>query len=174
MFYFGIKSLCNMKILFIQTGGTIDKEYPKNKNGWAFEIGKPAIIKMIQKVPFELDYRCIELMKKDSTEMKSTDLEELLQTCKECKENNIVITHGTDTILNTAKKLSVITNKTIILTGSFLPYAFKETDAEFNLGMAISGAQTLNNGIYLSLNGLIGKHEQFYRNEISGKYLIQK
>ena len=137
-----------MSILIIQTGGTIDKIYPKSINGWGFEIGDAAVHRILSKKELSVDYRIISACKKDSTQL---------------------ITHGTDTILDTAKFLSIIENKTIVLTGSFLPHAFKNSDAEFNIGMAISAVQTLNSGIYVSLNGIIASHNELQRDD-SGKY----
>ena len=76
-------------------------------------------------------------------------------------------------MLKTAKHLSIINNKTIILSGSFLPSKFKDSDADFNIGMTISGLQTLPNGIYVAINGLIAEYDAFIRNLKSGKYELK-
>ena len=98
------------------------------------------------------------------------DLENLKNICQKAQESKIIITHGTDTILKPANYLSTITKKTIVLTGACLPYAFKNSDTEFNIGMAIAGVQTLSDGIYVSLNGIIGKFNEIQRDETTGKY----
>ena len=163
-----------MKFLCIQTGGTIDKDYPKNKNGWAFEIGSPAITSIINKIPTDHSFEVKELFKKDSQEIDDSDRNKLSDYCIKTSYTKIIITHGTDTLLKTAKHLSTINNKTIILSGSFLPSKFKDSDADFNIGMTISGLQTLPNGIYVAINGLIAKYDDFIRNLKSGKYELKK
>ena len=160
-----------MDVLFIQTGGTIDKDYPKNINGWGFEIGDAAVHRILSKKELSVDYRIVSACKKDSTQLNENDRKNILNICQKSSEEQIIITHGTDTILDTAKFLSIIENKTIVLTGSFLPHAFKNSDAEFNIGMAISAVQTLNSGIYVSLNGIIASHNELQRDD-SGKYHI--
>ena len=158
-----------MSILIIQTGGTIDKIYPKSINGWGFEFGDAAAHRILSKKELSVDYRIISACKKDSTQLNENDRKNILNICQKSSEEQIIITHGTDTILDTAKFLSIIENKTIVLTGSFLPHAFKNSDAEFNIGMAISAVQTLNSGIYVSLNGIIASHNELQRDD-SGKY----
>ena len=158
-----------MSILIIQTGGTIDKIYPKSINGWGFEIEDAAVHRILSKKELSVDYRIISACKKDSTQLNENDRKNILNICQKSSEGQIIITHGTDTILDTAKFLSIIENKTIVLTGSFLPHAFKNSDAEFNIGMAISAVQILNSGIYVSLNGIIASHNELHRDD-SGKY----
>ncbi len=158
-----------MSILIIQTGGTIDKIYPKTINGWGFEIGEAAVHQILSNKELSVDYRIISACKKDSTQLNEKDRNNILNICQQSSEEQIIITHGTDTILDTAKFLSIIEDKTIVLTGSFLPQAFKNSDAEFNIGMAISAVQTLNSGIYVSLNGIIASHNELQRDD-SGKY----
>ena len=158
-----------MSILIIQTGGTIDKIYPKSINGGGVEIGDAAVHRILSNKELSVDYRIISACKKDSTQLNENDRKNILNICQKSSEEQIIITHGTDTILDTAKFLSIIENKTIVLTGSFLPHAFKNSDAEFNIGMAISAVQTLNSGIYVSLNGIIASHNELQRDN-SGKY----
>ena len=162
-----------MKFLCIQTGGTIDKDYPKNKNGWAFEIAAPAINSILNKIPTNYSFEVEEICKKDSQEISIKDREKILNYCLETNYSKILITHGTDTLLETAKYLNNVIDKTIVITGSFLPSKFKDSDADFNIGMAVSGLQTLPNGIYICINGIIAKHKEFTRNLKSGKYELK-
>jgi L-asparaginase len=83
-----------------------------------------------------------------------------------------VITHGSDTLLKTAGVLSTIKDKTICLTASMLPEKFKDSDASFNLGMAVAAAQILKSGVYVAINGTLGSWDRFYRDQKTGLYYI--
>ena len=126
-----------MSILILQTGGTIDKIYPKSIQGWGFEIGDAAVDQILSSKTLSINYQIVSACKKDSTQLNEKDLNNILNICQKSNEEQIIITHGTDTILDTAKFLSVIKNKTIVLTGSFLPYAFKNSDACLLMIMAM-------------------------------------
>jgi len=143
-----------MKILFIQTGGTIDKIYPKIK-GYAFEIDEPAIKNILERIEPCFEYEIIPLMKKDSSDIDEDDREKIFQYCKKSKYDKIIITHGTDTMVETARKLSSIKDKAMILTGAFQPEAFKQSDAEFNLGTAIGAINVIDYGVYIAMNGRV-------------------
>ena len=108
-------------------------------------------------------------MLKDSLELESTDRKLILDTCKQTNATNIVITHGTDTMTDTAKLLSQnITNKTIVFTGAMIPYKFGSSDGLFNLGSALTAAQTLPPGIYIAINGNIFKSNEVRKNRQKG------
>jgi L-asparaginase len=159
-----------MKILFIQTGGTIDKDYPKITKGYAFEINEPAVKRILEKVKPEFDYEILTLMKKDSLEITDIDRENILECCINSKTDKIIITHGTDTIIETAKYLSKIKSKLIILTGAVKPERFKDSDAEFNLGTAIGAVNLLNNGVFIAMNGNVISLGKAKRDELTGKF----
>ena len=125
-----------MQIAFIQTGGTIDKDYPKVTKGWAFEIGEPAFNRILEKLNPSFTYQPYEVFKKDSQEITSEDRAKLKALCESIPEDKIIITHGTDTMAETARSLSGI-NKTIIITGAMKPERFSNSDAPINLGAAI-------------------------------------
>ena len=122
-----------MNILFLQTGGTIDKDYPKSTKGYAFEIHEPAVKRILQKLNPSFSFKIQTVLKKDSLEINEIDRGIILKTCKNAKEDKIIITHGTDTIGKTAEFLSSIKNKTIILTGSMRPQRFSNSDADLNI-----------------------------------------
>ena len=160
-----------MKILFIQTGGTIDKDYPKTKNGWAFEINEPAVKRILEKVNCSFNNSVLSLIKKDSLEINDEDRSLILSKCKEAKENKIIITHGTDTMNITANYLKEIKNKTIIITGAMRPERFSNSDASINIGVAIGAVQSLSKGIYIAMNGLVIPHHKMERNKETGQFI---
>ncbi|MCE1164221.1 MAG: asparaginase domain-containing protein [Bacteroidetes bacterium] len=159
-----------MKILFIQTGGTIDKDYPKNKNGYAFEIGEPAVKRVLEKINPSFDYEIIHFLKKDSTEIIDEDRRKLLELCEGTPHSKIVVTHGTDTMIETAEFLSSVKNKTIVLTGAFKPERFKDSDADFNAGTAIGAVNALGAGVYISMNGITASFDKIHRDD-SGMFI---
>jgi L-asparaginase len=152
-----------MTILFVQTGGTIDKDYPENDNnhGYYFEIGEPSFLRTLERANPDFSYRMITTTLKDSLDLTDKDRDLIKEAVATAKEDRIVITHGTDTIHITAKELSDIKGKTIVLTGSRLPEKFYDSEADFNLGMAIAGAQVLPHGIYIALFGLLTPWDKF-------------
>ncbi len=159
-----------MKIAIIQTGGTIDKDYPKSIGGYAFEIGEPAAKRILARAKHSHEVVFYKLLKKDSLDITNTDRQRLADFCNELSEQSIIITHGSDTLLETASFLSDNTRKTIILTASMIPERFKDSDAEFNLGMAIAGTQLLESGVYVAIQGLIAPWQKLTRNHISGQF----
>ena len=152
-----------MKIVFIQTGGTIDKDYPsgKSNHGYEFKIGEPAFTSILKKSNSDFNYEILSALKKDSLDIDDSDRQNIHSLVSSLEEDKIVITHGTDTISTTAKKLSDIKGKTIILTGAMLPEKFYDSDAEFNLGMSVGAVQSLPNGVYIALNGKVVRWEEF-------------
>ncbi|MFZ2593639.1 MAG: asparaginase domain-containing protein [Minisyncoccia bacterium] len=152
-----------MHITFIQTGGTIDKDYPRGKNhhGYAFLIGEPAVKKILDTHHVRFSYEILTLFKKDSLDITDSDRTKLVRSVVRTKNAKIIITHGTDTLLKTAEALSNIQGKTIVLTGAMLPAKFAESDAAFNIGMAVAGVQSLPPGIYIALSGVIVPWKQY-------------
>jgi L-asparaginase len=146
-----------MKILFLQTGGSIDKDYPtgEENDGYSFLIADPAYKRILGYVKPSFDYEDQTVLQKDSLDITEDEREKILQACKDSSINKIIITHGTDTMLKTAELLSQINDKTIVLTGAMTPELFKNTDADFNLGTAIGGVSVLNPGVYVAMNGLV-------------------
>lgn len=169
--------LCKFKcmgITLIQTGGTIDKDYPKSIGGWAFEIGEPAFLRIIEKLPKSMKWEVTQLLKKDSLELNESDRKGILLACKNAKNSQIIITHGSDTLLETAASLNSINDKTIVITGAMRPERFSNSDADLNFGMALAGVQMLPAGIYIALQGLISDHKNLERDLETGLYFINK
>ncbi|MBL8121352.1 asparaginase [Candidatus Saccharibacteria bacterium] len=152
-----------MHIMFIQTGGTIDKDYPATdtNHGYYFEIAEPSFLRILERAEPDFSYKAMTVLKKDSLDITDKDRTNMYKAINTLDEDRIVITHGTDTIFQTAKKLSTIKDKTIVVTGARLPEKFYDSDAEFNIGMAVAAAQVLPHGVYIALYGLITPWDKF-------------
>ena len=141
-----------MSVRVFVTGGTFDKEYDELTGTLHFEATH--LPEMLRRGRCMLDVRVDVLMMIDSLEMKEAHRQRIVQACREAPEAQIVITHGTDTMVDTARMLSDgVPGKTIVLTGAMVPYAFGSSDGLFNLGSALSFAQTLAPGVYVAMNG---------------------
>lgn len=160
-----------MKILFIQTGGTIDKDYPRATSGYAFEISIPAVQRIFEKLNLSIDYEILPLLQKDSLDLNDIDRNKILTVCKHSKFDKIIITHGTDTMIETAKVLSVIKNKVIVITGAKLPQRFTESDASFNVGMAVGVVSSIKEGVYIVMKGRVFPYNAVKRDIKSGKFI---
>jgi len=160
-----------MKILFIQAGGTIDKDYPRTQGGYAFEIGEPSVKRILEKVHPSFEFAVVSLLKKDSLDMTERDRDRILEACRKSDANKIVVTHGTDAMIETARKLSRIKNKAIVLTGALKPEKFSDSDASFNVGAAVGALNTLSSGVYIAMNGRILPWNKVKRDERTGRFV---
>jgi L-asparaginase len=139
-------------IRVIVTGGTFDKEYDELSGRLFFR--DTHLPEMLRRGRCRLDVAVEALMMIDSLEMTDADRQVVLESCRSCPEERIVITHGTDTMADTARALhGAAIGKTIVLTGAMIPYAFGSSDGLFNLGSALSFAQVLPPGVYAAMNG---------------------
>ena len=157
-------------IQILITGGTFDKSYNHISGDLFFE--KTHIPEMLERSKCRLNVDVKTLMMIDSLEMTKKDIEKIIEECKKTKSSRIVITHGTDTMVNTAEKIAEkIKNKTIVLTGAMIPYAFgSSSDGFFNLGSALSFVQTLENGIYIAINGQYFDYDKVEKNKLKGYF----
>jgi L-asparaginase len=142
-----------MKLKIFTTGGTIDKIYFDQKS--QYEVGDPQAGGVLDRANVTFDYTVESILKQDSLDMTDADRELIRKAVETAAEDRIVITHGTDTMIETAKVLETVTGKTIVLTGSMYPAQFRDSDAVFNLGCAVIAVQTLTAGIYIAMNGRI-------------------
>lgn len=159
-----------MKVLFIQVGGTIDKDYPKLNKGYAFEIGEPAISRILERNLLGFDYEIVSVMKKDSLDMTDQDRREIGGYCLKSEYAKIVITHGSDTLVETAKAIGQIKGKTIVLTAAYRPERFSNSDADFNVGVAVGVLNNTLEGTFIAMNGLLIHPDQCYKNEKTGRF----
>ncbi len=146
--------MTDQPILILTTGGTIDKAYFDALSEYQIvDSGIPALLKEAR---VAREFRVVELMRKDSLELTAEDRGLIASTAREAPETHIVVTHGTDTMTETAKVLAAdVPGKTIVLTGALTPARFAETDAPFNLGMAFAAAQIALPGVWIAMSGQV-------------------
>ncbi|MEO8504722.1 MAG: asparaginase domain-containing protein [Acidobacteriota bacterium] len=141
-----------MAIRILITGGTFDKEYDEREGKLFFR--DTHLEEMLRLGRCRLDVKVRTVMMIDSLEMTDADRGVILENCRTAPETQIVITHGTDTMVETASVLALaISGKTIVLTGAMIPWAFGSSDGLFNLGSALSFVQALPTGVYVAMNG---------------------
>ncbi len=158
-----------MTIKLLITGGTIDKQY--NELNGELTFAQSAVEDMLAQGRVKLDILLETVMLKDSLDMDDNDRQQILESCLACDEPQIVITHGTDTMVETSQVLATkIKDKTIVLLGAMVPYQFKNSDALFNLGCAIAAVQTLENGVYITMNGKIFNYDEVIKNKDLGEF----
>jgi L-asparaginase len=151
------------------TGGTFDKTYDEIKGQLSFaETHLPEMLRLGRS---RVDVAVRTLMMIDSLEMTDTDRELIVRTCQQCDESCIVITHGTDTMVETAAALARgVPGKTVVLTGAMIPYAFGSSDGLFNLGSALSLVQVLQPGVYIAMNGRHFQWDHVRKNRETGVF----
>jgi L-asparaginase len=142
-----------MKIKFFTTGGTIDKVYFDSKS--EFEVGPPQVLEIVKDAHVTFEFEIESILRKDSLDMTEADRLLIRQKVTEEPGQFIVVTHGTDTMVETSRALLGIPGKTIVLTGSMQPARFRVTDAVFNIGVAIGAVQSLPAGVYIVMNGKV-------------------
>ena len=158
-----------MTIKLLITGGTIDKQYDELNGKLIFT--QSGIGDMLTQGRTRLELSLETVMLKDSLDLDDNDRQKILASCLACDESRIVITHGTDTMVETSQVLAAgIKDKTIVLLGAMVPYQFKNSDALFNLGCAIAAVQTLGNGVYITMNGKVFNYDEVVKNKEAGEF----
>ena len=158
-----------MAIRIIVTGGTFDKEYDEINGRLYFKDSHlPEMLKLGR---CAVDVEIRTLMMIDSLDMTESDRAIITEQCRSSPESRIVITHGTDTMAETARVLAgSITGKTVVLTGAMVPYKFGSSDGLFNLGSALAFAQTLPAGVYVAMNGRCFEAGRVRKNRQTGTF----
>lgn len=151
-----------MTIQIYTTGGTIDKVYFDKLS--EFQVGEPQINEVLEEAKAAFNYRVESILQKDSLDMTKSDRQLILEKVLASPYQHIIITHGTDTMIDTARLLQKVPGKTIVLTGSMSPARFRNTDAIFNIGCAVAAVQTLPAGVYLTMNGKVFLPDQARKN----------
>ena len=156
------------RVKILCTGGTIDKVYFDAKS--EYQIGDPVVQGILKEALAQFPVEIESILKKDSLDITDDDRELIFTRVNEEVCSNILITHGTDTMIDSALCLKAIKNKTIVLTGAMQPARFRNTDAIFNIGYAIAAAQHLNAGVYLAMNGQIFTPEAVQKNHAAAQF----
>jgi L-asparaginase len=142
-----------MTLKIFTTGGSIDKIYSTKSSD--FVVADPQIDDILRDANVSVAHEIVSLMKKDSLEITPADRQLIVEAVTAAPQQRIIITHGTDSMIDTANALTGIPDKVIVLTGAMQPAAFKHTDAAFNIGCAVTAVQTLPDGVYIVMNGKI-------------------
>jgi len=156
----------NVKILTM--GGTIDKVYFDARS--SFQVGESNVDRLLKEVNVGFDYRMESLFKKDSLDLTEADRQQALAKVRAESCDRILITHGTDTMIETARCLQAVTGKTIVLTGAMQPLLFKHSDAVFNIGFALGVLLSRSPGVYIAMNGGIFLPDEVHKNREMGMF----
>jgi L-asparaginase len=140
-------------IKIFSTGGTIDKIYFDAKS--EFQVGEPLIDEIFHDAFVNVEYQVESLMRKDSLEMTGDDRGLIRRRIEETAHRHIIVTHGTDTMVETGRALLDIPDKTIVLVGAMQPARLRKSDAIFNIGFAVAAVQLLSVGVYIAMNGQV-------------------
>ncbi|MBF0286324.1 MAG: asparaginase [SAR324 cluster bacterium] len=151
-----------MAIKIITTGGTIDKIYFDQKS--TFQVGEPQIVGLLKEANVTVDYEVKSVLRKDSLDMTDEDRQLIYETILTDSHRKFIVTHGTDTMVVTARRLQELTEKVVVLTGAMQPAKLKVSDAVFNIGFAIASVQLLPSGVYIAMNGCLFTPDRVQKN----------
>ena len=157
-----------MFIRFLTTGGTIDKIYFDALS--QFEVGESQVEHILKEGLVQFDYEIVSLLQKDSLELTDADRAMLRDYIESDEGRFFVITHGTDTMAETAEALQGLTGKTIVLTGALTPARFRTTDAIFNVGMAVAAVQASPPGVYIAMSGQVFTAGEVRKNRSENRF----
>lgn len=156
------------ELLIVTTGGTIDKIYFDDKSD--YHIGEPQIGSILRDLGVAFRFSIIPIMRKDSLHITAADRDLLGGTIAAQSARHVLVTHGTDTMVETAKALALLANRTIVLTGALSPARFRGSDAEFNIGCAIGAVQSLPAGVHIAMNGRIWNPIKVRKNVAANRF----
>ena len=159
-----------MNVQIFAVGGTIDKIYFDAAS--EFKVGEPQIGELLHEANVTFHYQVESLMRKDSLEMDDADRQHIREAVEACDCERILITHGTDTMADTARALVGVTGKTVVLTGAMQPARLRVSDAIFNIGFAIGALQQLEPGIYVAMNGQVFDPENLKKNRSEHRFEV--
>ena len=157
-----------MFIKFITTGGTIDKIYFDAMS--RFEVGESQVHHILSEALVACDYDIVSLFRKDSLELTRDDRRKLRDYIEADAAERFIVTHGTDTMAETAAALTGIEGKHIVLTGALSPARFRSTDAVFNVGMAVAAVQTVEPGVYIAMSGQVFPGDAVRKNRDQNRF----
>jgi L-asparaginase len=155
-------------LTIVTTGGTIDKIYFDDKSN--FQIGAPQIGEILGAIGVDFTFDVIPIMRKDSLHITEEDRELVRRAIEAQASRHVLVTHGTDTMVETAQVLQSIPGKVIVLTGALNPARFQGSDAVFNIGCAVGAVQTLGDGVYIAMNGRIWDPRHVRKNAAANRF----
>jgi len=156
------------RLLIITTGGTIDKIYFDDKSD--YQVGEPQISQILNAMHVAFDFEVQALMRKDSLHMTQDDRLRIRTAIEASYAGHVLITHGTDTMVETAAELKGLADRTIVLTGALNPARFRDSDAIFNIGCAVGAVQCLPPGVYIAMNGKVWDPEHVRKNRSENRF----
>ena len=156
------------KLLIITTGGTIDKIYFDDKSD--YQIGEPQISQILHAMHVAFEFECTALMRKDSLHIGDRERQLIHATVAASDARHILITHGTDSMVETARVLSELKERTIVMTGALNPARFRDSDAIFNIGCAVGAVQSLPAGVYIAMNGKVWDPKHVRKNRRENRF----
>ena len=156
------------ELLIVTTGGTIDKVYFDDKSD--FQVGDPQIGRILEELGVAFRFRVIGIMRKDSLHICEEDRALIRAAIAAQPQRHVLITHGTDTMVDTARALGDLADRTIVLTGALNPARFRGSDAEFNIGTAVGAVQSLPPGVYIAMNGRVWDPSRVRKNVAANRF----
>ncbi len=159
-----------MELAVFTTGGTIDKVYFDKKSD--YEVGDAIVGPLLTSMGVSFDFKVEELMKIDSLDMTPEQRAYIVERVSASSSRHVLITHGTDGMIDTAKALAGIADKTIVLTGALQPAAFAHNDAVFNIGCSVAAVQTLSAGTYIVMNGRVFTPDNVVKNRQENRFEV--
>ena len=157
-----------MPIQIFTTGGTIDKIYFDARS--QYEVGEPQITRILEEANVTLAYEVERLFAKDSLDLTDEDRALIAERVRRTPCRKVLITHGTDTMVQTARALQGIAGKTVVLVGSLSPALFRNSDAVFNIGLALGALQALPEGVYVAMNGRLFDPDRVRKNREENRF----
>ena len=156
------------RLLIITTGGTIDKIYFDDKSD--YQIGESQISQILRAMNVAFDIEVNEVLRKDSLHMGPQDRLLVRAAVLQSETRHVLITHGTDTMVETANALQGLGDRTIVLTGALNPARFRDSDAVFNIGCAVGAVQCLPPGVYIAMNGKVWNPARVRKNRAANRF----
>ena len=156
------------ELLVVTTGGTIDKVYFDDKSD--YQVGDPQIGGILRELGVAFRFTVIPIMRKDSLHITDSDRELIRATIAAQPMRHVLVTHGTDSMVETARVLASVPDKTIVITGALNPARFRGSDAEFNVGTAVGAVQSLPAGVYIAMNGRIWDPMKVRKNVAANRF----
>lgn len=155
-------------LAIVTTGGTIDKIYFDDKS--TFQIGEPQIGEILEALGVAFTFEVFPVLRKDSLHMDDADRAAIREAIERQPHRHVLVTHGTDTMVETARALAGVAGRVVVLTGALNPALFKGSDAVFNIGCAVGAVQSLPDGVYIAMNGRIWDPERVRKNVAANRF----